>query len=160
MSILSWKRRKVNDQSERQAAAKWKQLLLLMTYRGRSLKGKQWTFPNQQTTCERSNSVHFTDVCKNEGKGKKKGKKLIKLALNLSASTSTHPLTRHKTASVLKVVFSHHWLGLNLAPLSDKDFTTVSYAQAKRSRKLIINVLLYRVFPQRTQALHSLNRNK
>lgn len=52
VSILSWKRRKVNDQSERQAAAKWKQLLLLMTYRGRSLKGKQWTFPNQQTTCE------------------------------------------------------------------------------------------------------------
>lgn len=73
VSILSWKRRKVNDQSARQAAAKWKQLLLLMTYRGRSLKGKQWTFPNQQTTCERSNSVHFTDVCKNEEK--KKGKK-------------------------------------------------------------------------------------
>lgn len=74
VSILSWKRRKINDQSARQAAAKWKQLLLLMTYRGRSLKGKQWTFPNQQTTCERSNSVQFTDVCKNEGK-KKKGKK-------------------------------------------------------------------------------------
>lgn len=136
---LSWKRRKAKEGNEKEKSKQ---------------EGKKTAFANDlhwKISFRRQNKDHFPinetiqvfvlsvvayilrAMCKNEARGGKRGKKV--LALNFSASVSTHPFGQADVSSnacgppVLSPLGLR--LKLNLVRLSDKDFA-IGKAEGKQ----------------------------